>query len=334
MMQTEVYHDILGGYVIKAQSLSAVAPCGGVRSDVLVRIMTRLKGSSGDQRLLFPKTHKPIGAKQCPLTFLRELGLRGPVHRDITGKINAKSNGEPRGPFDRAKWEPDSEYPMLWEHEASKETRLIVQPDSQGRIRSGLSEEAVDLWDNYATRLHMNLDFRLNSQPLAACFTDAKSIGGRAWPNYVLGEQKTDREGNPTEFRHHPEWEIPILLWMNTIIGLMSFWWTAARSQTPGRANLTITTLGAIPCLDVRMLNKGQLELCDRIFDDFRDAEFKPANEAYRDKVRQSLDREILHTVLGIDDALLGRDYLGLLRNQWCREPSVHGGKETKPLDV
>ena len=54
-----------------------------------------------------------------------------------------------------------------------------------------------------------------------------------------------------------------------------------------------------------------------------------PANEAYRDDIRAELDREVLVGVLGLPEAVL--EGLAVLRNKWCHEPSVHGGKVTRP---
>ena len=54
-----------------------------------------------------------------------------------------------------------------------------------------------------------------------------------------------------------------------------------------------------------------------------------PANEAYRDKARQELDRSLLVDVLGLPETLL--EPLATLRDSWCAEPTVHGGKATRP---
>ena len=54
-----------------------------------------------------------------------------------------------------------------------------------------------------------------------------------------------------------------------------------------------------------------------------------PANEAWRDPVRQELDRRLLTEVLALDDAAV--EQLGILRNQWCLEPTVSGTKSTAP---
>ena len=64
------------------------------------------------------------------------------------------------------------------------------------------------------------------------------------------------------------------------------------------------------------------------IFAEFRHHPLLPANEAYQDPVRADLDRAVLVRLLGLSDGI--EDSLRLLRNQWCAEPSVHGGKDTR----
>ena len=54
-------------------------------------------------------------------------------------------------------------------------------------------------------------------------------------------------------------------------------------------------------------------------------------DEAWRDPVRQELDRRLLTEVLGLDDAAV--EQLAILRNQWCAEPTVTGTKKTGPPD-
>ena len=85
---------------------------------------------------------------------------------------------------------------------------MLVQPDSKGDVHTGCKEKAVTVWQS-ATRLHFTLDFRLNSQSLAACLTPEPTLGGRAWPN----------------FRLNNDWEKIITLWANCTLGLMAFWW-------------------------------------------------------------------------------------------------------------
>ena len=247
------------------------------------------------------------------LVKLGELGERGPYHMDINGWQADKET--PRGPFDLEKITTgkSTAYPILWEHTAQNETNIVVVPDHEGVIRPGLKDKALRIWDS-ASRLHLNRDFRLNSQPLAACFTDTPCIGGHAWPTYKL---------------HDANWDRIMVLWANTTLGLISFWWVGSLQQH-GRARLAISRLSELMTLDPRALTDSQLTLADEIFDRFRSTEFLPANEAWHDDNRRKLDEAMFVDLLGFDrDQIMPS--LAILRDQWCREPSVHGGKPTRP---
>ena len=243
-----------------------------------------------------------------PITRLGDVADRGIYHMDING-----AGG--RGAFDIRRVKPGEvpSYATLWSHNARRETRLIVGIDSVAEVRAGYQAQARKTWNRTASRLHSNRDFRLNSQPLAMCLTASPSIGGRAWPNAV-----------PHEASH----EAPLVLWSNTTLGLIGFWWTGTRQQQ-GRTTLTVSQLPNLPVLDTRTLSADQIELCEVVFEELKDRDFLPANEAYRDKTRQALDRHMLVDVLGLDKDLLTA--LDTLRLQWCAEPSVHGGKSTRP---
>ena len=242
-------------------------------------------------------------------TRLEAVGKKGLLHRDISGKA---SNGTPRGPFDIICIQGVPEYPVLWGHVAERERGLVVPPDSEGEVRPGCAERAVAVWNRTASRLHFTLDFRINSQSLTACLTPAKAIGGRAWPNFLPAQD---------------EWSLPLVLWSNTTLGLLAFWWIGTRQQQ-GRACLTITQLPRLTVLDPCALSPTQLAHAEAIFEQFKDATFLPANEAYRDDARQALDRAVLINLLHLPEAAL--EPLALLRAQWCAEPSVHGGKKTR----
>ena len=113
---------------------------------------------AGELRLPWQEDSIPIA-----MAVLEELGDRGLLDRDIAGG-EPTGGGAPRGPFDVGPPpEPDAPYPMLWGHDADRERRLIVDPDSEGRVRPGHGERAERVWET-ATRLHFNRDFRLNSQ--------------------------------------------------------------------------------------------------------------------------------------------------------------------------
>lgn len=257
------------------------------------------------------------GGLKVPAISLSQIGVAGPVHRDVNG-IDQLS-GRPRGPFEVKPIRPDKtiSYPILWRHDAGsgRESRLVVAPDSEGWPRDGMRRQAIAVWRT-STRLHISLDFRINSQPLAACISSEACIGGRAWPSFRLSEEA---------------WEIVVALWLNTTLGLVGFWWTGTR-QHQGRANLTVSRLGELPSIDPRRLSAAQLSRAGEVFEAFKDRPLLPANEAYRDPVRHDLDAAVLCNVLGISEEVLTP--LAMMRSQWCEEPSVHGGKSTRPRPV
>ena len=242
---------------------------------------------------------------------LGTIGKTGLLHRDISGT----TNGSPRGPFEIIPIQGVPQYPVLWGHDAQRERSLVVPPDSEGEVRPGCDAHAIEVWNITASQLHFNLDFQINSQSLTACITPAKTIGGRAWPNFIPAQD---------------EWTVPLVLWANTTLGLLAFWWIGSRQQQ-GRAILTITQLPRLTVLDPRHLSEGQIAQAKDIFEAFKDAEFLPANEAYRDDTRKALDRAVLVDLLRLPEATL--EPLSILRDQWCAEPSVHGGKSTR-IDV
>ena len=261
----------------------------------------------GGSTLCLPR----IDPVELPMTKLENLGFPGLVHRDINGR---NSDGTPRGPFDIHPLYPGqaASYPVLWSHDHSRERHVIVEPDSQGRVRTGYQKKALAVWET-ATRLHFNLDFRMNSQPLAACLTPSPAVGGVAWPNYLLKDKK---------------WEELVALWANTTLGLIGFWWRGTR-QHQGRARLTITRLGELPMLDPQQLSETQIVQARVLFGDFADRQFLPANEAYHDATRIALDEAVLVDLLNLPKQVL--EPLAVLRRQWCAEPTVHGGKATGP---
>ena len=245
-------------------------------------------------------------------TRLEAIGRRGLYHIDISGD---HIDGTPRGPFKIIPIQGVPQFPALWGHDADSERSLVVPPDSEGEVRPGCDDHAITAWNETASRLHFNRDFRINSQSLTACLTPTKAIGGRAWPNFI-----------PTQ----DEWTLPLVLWSNTTLGLLAFWWIGSRQQQ-GRAILTITQLPRLTVLDPRSLSEEQIAQAEDIFEAFKEAEFLPANEVYRDDARKALDRAVLVDLLRLPEATL--EPLSILRDQWCAEPSVHGGKSTR-IDV
>ena len=238
---------------------------------------------------------------QLTTAKLGEVGKLGLVHRDITGP-------PPRGPFNKIAPSPTATYPALWNHDAKKEIRIVCEPDSQLQVRVGMESKAAMVWAT-ASRGHLNLELRYNSQPLAVVITEMPSVGGRAWPNIGFGV---------------PEFDFACAIWGNSTLGLISHWWHSSR-QDSGRGSTTIRSAETLHVLDFSALSDEQLATAEGIFDEFRELDLMPAYLADADPNRALLDRRVVCDLLGFDKEV----YRGVRRlaQKWCAEPSVHGGK-------
>ena len=251
---------------------------------------------------------KPIAirgqeAADLKLVRLDELGVRGPVHRDV-GVVNLDAIDH-RGAFAIMKGRVDSAlHPVLWWHNHTREQQILVEPDSRGEAISGREKQAAEVWET-ASRLHFSLDFNTNSASLVVCITPDLSLGGRAWPTFCC---------------HDREWEAALALWGNSTIGLMLFWWLGSK-QHSGRSINTITKLPSLLVLDPRQLSQSQLDRCRQVLSDFSNKTLLPASQAYRDDNRKYLDKFVLGELCGVS-ATWQEDF-AKIRTQWCQEPIV-----------
>ena len=252
-----------------------------------------------DSRLWLPGASKCVELRTAPLSEVGKLGL---VDRDIAGPA-------PRGPFDKVTSSPTATYPALWNHNATKEKRIICEPDSQMLVRRGMEQKARDVWAT-ASRSHINRDFTFGSQPLAVAYTERESIGGRVWPNVIFDDQRLD---------------YTFAVWGNSTLGLLSYWWHSNRQQS-SKAGMTIRSAETLPILDFRALSDDQLATAKAIFDEFRELDFKPAYLADADEDRAHLDKRVICDLLGFSEDVY--QAVRLLAAKWCAEPSVHGGKK------
>ena len=261
-----------------------------------------------DGKLKLPRRAEPI---ELTITQVGNIATVGPVHRDITGRSNS--------PFrKRDGYKSTDEYPMLWNHDKkgqNLQSRMTVRPDSHGEVRGNRAEEAEQMWNSSATHLHINGEFQFNANATAAAFTELASLGGRAWPTARLESEKHEKS---------------LCVWLNSTLGLISYWLESNRNQD-GRGGLTVTAIPAIPVLDVTSLSARQLDAAVKIFDDLQERTLLPANEAWQDPVRQKIDRRLLTEVLGLVHQTV--EQLDILRRQWCSEPTVTATKKTGPPD-
>ena len=251
-----------------------------------------------DSRLWLPGMAQSHGLEVARLS---EVGRRGFYDMNIAGSGSS-------APFTRTRPSPTATYPSLWNHAARNETRIVCAPDSQLEVKPGMEERAATVWDT-ASRAHLSRDFRFNSQPLTAAFTERRTAGGRAWPNVFFSDDRHD---------------FAFVVWSNATLGLLSYWWHANR-QVAGRGTTTISAIETLPMPDFRIFSEEQLARAREIFEEFRDKELQPAYLADADPNRALLDRRVVCDLLGFDESVY--EGVRLLAQKWCAEPSVHGGK-------
>ena len=255
-------------------------------------------------RLWLP-TLREEDAPALPITRLENIGRMGFIHRDING-------GGGRGAFDiSSPCRASASYPTLWKHDATRQCAMIVEPDSEARIREGKRQRALQIWDS-RSRTHHNPDFRFNSQVGPVVFTERPTLGGSSWPNIILNQR--DRE-------------LAHVLWANSTLGCFLYWWHSSRQQS-GRGLIPKRQAATMPTLDVDALSDDQVAQANAIFEDLKTRPMRPLNEATEDEVRQELDCRLLVDVLGVPSELMPS--VDLLRRKLCDEPSIYGTKKTK----
>jgi hypothetical protein len=206
---------------------------------------------------------------------------------------------------------------------ADRERAFLVEPDTHGVIRVSPKQQtnqviqarAAKIWST-ASHVHFNYDFRFNSQSTAACYTQQKTIGGRAWPSICF---------------HKSVYEKAFVLWANSTLGLLTYWLQANKTQS-GRGTITLTAIPDLPVADLRRLSPQQLAAADSIFDVFLKEPLRPVNELVADTTRHALDEAVMVQVFGIPKVLLAADgLLHLFRRKLAAEPSITGSKAPKP---
>ncbi len=249
---------------------------------------------------------------------IADIGKTGPYHLDVSKRYR---NGKIRGPFEIQNLQGDivPTYPILWAHDADRERTMLFEADREGipfradsMAEQSVVENKVAQVAQTASHCHSNLDFQFNAQSTSMQFTSRKTIGGRAWISIQL----------PTA-----EHEKTLVLWNNTTLGLLMYWWHSSKQQA-ARGILTKTTLQTLPVLDVTALDSEQLQRAAQIFDETCQLPLKPLHELDSDENRKTLDRRFYVEVLGLPDSILADGGpLDILRQKLCREPSIRGSK-------
>ncbi len=260
-------------------------------------------------------------AVSVPVAAVKSIGEVGPYHADIN---YSTSSGGIRGPFVISDIQKNftPTYPVLWKHDATRETTLMFDPESEAQPRKAknagekaiINRKVAAIWAT-ASHCHFNQNFRFNSQPTAMQYTARRTIGGRAWTSIRLASEKQEKA---------------LVAWANTTFGLLAHWYHANKQQS-GRGNIGRTALQDLPVLDVTALSSKRLKAAVKIFDDLKDKQLRPFNEIDRDAIRRTLDERFAVEVVGLPGAAVQPGGpVELVRMKLAQEPSIRGGKSTE----
>lgn len=298
------------------------APLNSVGSWNLARIadlsLAQAAYQLASRKRVWLPTMNESDAVGVPITTVASIAEIGPYHADINGST---ATGGIRGPFDISPARPHSAptYPALWSHDAKNQRTMAFEADSEAIPRQGstpkekeiIAHKVASIWSS-ASHCHFNRDFRFNSQSVGMQFTQRRAIGGRAWLSVKLPSVDQEKA---------------LVLWANTTLGLLLYWWHANKQQA-GRGSIGKSALQNMPVLDVTTLNSQQYAEAVKLFDNMKDQPLLPLHEIEGDPVRRCLDETFARNVLGLrEDILMPGGPFEILRLKLGREPSVRGQK-------
>ena len=210
---------------------------------------------------------------------------------------------------------PPFQYPGLWHVNANAQRTMNVEPDCHLIIREMQWDRARQVLEKNS-RVHHMAKLRFNADSLAVLFTQQPTIGVNTILNVKF--ENTD-------------YDYAWTLWGNSTLGLICYW-MHGNKQHSGRSQIRLKALRSMPTLDLRTLDRNKLQNAKHIFERLMTQKMLPVNQMYEDPVRQELDRCLLNDVLGLTEEAHPQLYQGIniLRNQLCKEPSIHGGKKSK----
>lgn len=217
------------------------------------------------------------------------------------------------GPFDIETGTSDEDlYPGLWHVNSEEQRTLLVKPDCHGIIKPDRWDDAQHVLEK-TSRVHHNVALHFNINSFAVFFTKKKTIGVNLLPNVIFENELYDYA-----------WT----LWGNSTLGILCYWMHASKRQS-GRGWLRLNALRAMPTLDLTQLDQTTLQNVKNIFEEMMFQRMLPIYQMDEDPVRQELDRRLLSEVLGLTEDTHPQIHQGLdiIRNQLCKEPSIHGGK-------
>ncbi|MGI9306095.1 MAG: N-6 DNA methylase [Gammaproteobacteria bacterium] len=200
----------------------------------------------------------------------------------------------------------------LWEANYQTQIRLVCAPTHRGGAVKGRESEAKRMQEQRST-LFISRNLRMTSQKLAAAMTSKPHMGGRGWAALLFSDNSV---------------YAAYCLWFNGILGLIARWQCGGK-QHPGRAQMQLTDIGEFPCpvfSGKTAAAKKAVKIASKEFPRLAQLDLMSCSYAWRDENRREIDKVVLR-MLDLEKKI-SEDDLQLIREEWCREPSVHGDTE------
>ena len=256
----------------------------------------------------------------------------GPTH-DLIGHPR---DGDPRGAFEFHPVTSETDAigvdRALWEASGKTQRSLRVLPTHKGLAPPGVgSTEQREQMRLYASTLFYARNLRWTSQALLSASTPQLTLGGRAWTALLHKDVRVRKA---------------FALWWNSTLGMIVHWTQGQRTQN-GRSTTQIGALRKIPCPRLDRLSDAVLDMAATRFDALSNRSLRPAKGAVNDPVRHEIDAAVtdmleIHKAQSVSEEVMSfqriqdsipdsgiSNAIGMLRELWCAEPSIHGWKES-----
>ena len=243
-------------------------------------------------------------AGHVPVAAMGDVCRVGPQDRRIRGSL---------GVFEAYHgWNGDAQFPAIWSLDSSIHQGLSAEPNAWLVPKPG--HDHTTIWPQAGT-LHFTRDVRYNSQPVMAVRTGIRTLGVRAWHTLSV------HEDDPVI---RSRLEIALALWCNSTLGMLLHA-NHANSAQEGRGQGNKGMLESLATIDVRNLEKWQLDEAQAIWQEFRDRKFQPFYRCAVDTVRIELDERVVRDLLGLGEDAVAT--VARLRTLLAGDPSIHGSK-------
>ena len=202
-------------------------------------------------------------------------------------------------------------YPALWAAQADRQKRLTVGPTHSGEPAVS-DESALQQMLTQRSNLFISRNLWMVSQALAAARTEQLMMGGRGWTALLSDDDDV---------------KSALAIWLNSTPALLVRTCYAQTTQ-PGRATMQIRALAGFPVPDFAANSAAGEQartVARQLIDELSTLELQPISYAFSDENRRQFDAAAL-AMAGLGDNQQASDAINVLRDQWCREPSVHGG--------